>query len=174
MEMPPSSEDREAYHDELRHDPGEALDHELGTVPRRPALIVAPADCVADVIHRMNEQSVGCALVVDDHGALVGIFTERDVLKKVATGAMNTRQVPVRDVMTPEPDALPADASVAFALNRMSVEGYRHIPLLDRNGGPIGVVAMRDIICWLVDQHPDRVHNVPPAPSSYPQKREGA
>jgi CBS domain-containing protein len=173
MEMPPSSEDREAYHDELTHDAGEALEHELGTVPRRPALIVEPADTVAEVIRRMNDQAVGCALVVDD-GALVGIFTERDVLKKIATSTLDTRKVPVREVMTPEPDALPADASVAFALNRMSVEGYRHVPLLDQNGSPIGVVAMRDIICWLVDQHPDRVHNVPPAPASYPQKREGA
>ena len=124
-------------------------------------------------IAQMNEMSVGCALVVDG-GALVGIFTERDVLKKVASETFDQSKAAVRDLMTPSPDTLPDDATVAFALNRMSVEGYRHIPILDEDGAPAGVVGMRDIINWMVEIYPNKVLTVPPAPSSFPRKPEGA
>jgi CBS domain-containing protein len=135
-------------------------------------LAIPPATPVAEVIALMNESSTGCALVVD-RGALVGIFTERDVLRKVA-GRTDSTALLVGEVMTRDPDTLPQTASVAFALNRMSVEGYRHIPLLDDDGAPVGVVGMRDIINWLVDLFPYQVLSVPPNPrSSYPRTPEG-
>jgi CBS domain-containing protein len=149
------------------------LDSALGSVPRARLLTVAPDAPVIDVIREMNERSGGCALVVQ-HGALVGIFTERDVLRKVAASGMDTRMTPVSEVMTARPDTLPVDATVAYALNRMAVEGYRHIPLVDAGARPVGVVGMRDIIAWLVETFPAEALNVPPAPSSHPRTREGA
>jgi CBS domain-containing protein len=166
------SDNMDAYDDEREH-PGEMLEQHLADIPRREALIVGPKTAVARVIERMNALSVGCALVVD-RDALVGIFTERDVLKKLAARGIDPYQVEVSDLMTADPDTLPESATVAFALNRMVVEGYRHIPILDDDGKPVGVVAMRDIIHWMVELYPNKVLNVPPVPSSFPRTPEGA
>lgn len=153
--------------------PGEILECPLSQVPRRKPIQVGPSAKVSEVIQSMNDASCGCALVVDD-GLLVGIFTERDVLTKVAGTRAEPTAIPVRELMTASPDTLPEDATVAFALNRMSVEGYRHIPIIDDDGKPVGVVGMRDIIDWMVETYPDRILNVPPVPSSFPAKPEGA
>ncbi len=173
MTNPLTSDRNESAYEDDREKAGEILDAPLGEVPRRDITRVRPEQKVSEVIALMNRERAGCALVVDDD-RLLGIFTERDVLTKIAGTATDPASVAVREVMTPEPDTLPHDASVAFALNRMSVEGYRHIPIVDHDGRPVGVVGMRDIIHWMVEMYPDRVHNVPPVPSSFPRKPEGA
>lgn len=155
-----STEFEDSYDDEreLHH---VLFAEELGHVPRRDPLIVEAHSSVADAIRAMNEMHVGCALVVRE-GKLTGIFTERDVLRKVAAQPVNVETTRVESVMTPRPRTLPPNASVAFALREMSVEGYRHIPLVNGDGTPAGVVAVRDIVSWLVDQFPASVHNLPP------------
>jgi CBS domain-containing protein len=173
MTEPLASDQNESYEDINRDDPGEVLEHPLGDIPRREAVTCAPHEKVSEVILRMNELSNGCVLVVDS-GKLVGIFTERDVLQKVALGGLDLTSTAVRELMTPSPDTLPEEASVAFALNRMSVEGYRHVPIIGEDGAPVGVVGMRDIINWMVELYPNKVLNVPPTPSSFPTKPEGA
>ncbi len=167
-----TDQNESAYADE-NDKPGEILECALRDVPRRKSVQVQPDAKIAEVIAVMNEGSCGCALVVQDD-LLIGIFTERDVLTKVAGSGAQTQTTAVRDLMTTSPDTLPEDATVAFALNRMSVEGYRHIPILDEDGKPVGVVGMRDIINWMVETYPDRILNVPPVPSSFPSKAEGA
>lgn len=155
-----SSEFDEAYEDE-RKVRGALFSEELGNVPRRDPLLVEVSTSVGQTIRLMNERHVGCALVLRG-GKLAGIFTERDVLRKVAATTMDVEHTPVEHVMTANPDTLPPSATVAFALREMSVEGYRHIPLVDADGSPSGVVAVRDIIVWLVDCFPASVHNLPP------------
>jgi CBS domain-containing protein len=172
MEPLASDQNESAYVDDSEA-PGEILESPLSDVPRRKMVEVPPTASVAEVIQIMNDGSSGCALVVDGD-LLVGIFTERDVLTKVAGGWDKATESSVRELMTPSPDTLPEDATVAFALNRMSVEGYRHIPIIDEDGRPVGVVGMRDIINWMVETYPDRILNVPPVPSSFPAKKEGA
>ncbi len=166
------------FHEDSFHDshdgtePG-MLDVELAEVPLRKPLEVAPHARIGEVIRGMNDMRTGCALVIDA-GELVGIFTERDVLTKVAGSGVDTKTIAVSEVMTREPDVLRTDATVAFALNRMSVEGYRHIPIVDERGRAVGVVGMRDIIDWLVERYPNAVLNVPSGPASVPRSREGA
>ena len=162
----------EAYDDD-REDPGEMLEMPLSQVPRREPVMVAPDSSLNDVIAKLNDKACGCALVVDG-GALVGIFTERDVLTRIVSQSIDCDKTPVAELMTRNPDTLPDDASVAYALNRMSEEGYRHVPLLDDDGSPVGVVGMRDIIHWMAELYPARVLNIPPAPKSFPSTPEGA
>src|SRR6266404_9812509 len=82
-----------------------------------PLVIDADATLVA-AINAMNERRVGCVLV-QQHGNLVGIFTERDALRRVLFRDGN-RTWKVESVMTRNPETLPPTASVAFALNKMS------------------------------------------------------
>ncbi len=128
---------------------------------REPILVDAAASVVA-AVNAMNEHRTGCVLV-EDNGKLAGIFTERDVLTRVIF-RNNNNAMKVEAVMTRNPETLQASASIAFALNMMSVGGYRHIPVVDRAGRPVGVVSVKDLVNFLVDMFPESVLNLPPNP----------
>lgn len=125
-------------------------------------LIVSADTSVMDAVDAMNEHHIGCVLV-EQNGDLVGIFTERDVLRKVIFRDGN-RSWKVEAVMTRKPVTLPPTASVAFALNKMSVDGYRHLPIVDRGGKTVGVLSVKDIVHFLVEFFPDGVLNLPHDP----------
>jgi CBS domain-containing protein len=140
----------------------------------RPPVCVLPATTVRHAIEAMNEHRTGCVLVVE-HDRLVGVFTERDVLTKVAAQGLNSDETAVEEAMTPDPECLTLDDGIAYALNMMSVGGFRHIPLVDAQRSPTGVVAMRDIVDFIVDLFPEEVLNLPPSPAhGIAREREGA
>ena len=126
----------------------------------RPPLFMAPAGSLAEAIGLMREHRVGCLLVVEGE-RLVGIITERDLLLKLGAGDLSR---PVRDFMTREPEVLTLDAPIVYALNKMSVGGFRHVPLVDAERRPVGVVSVKDIIDYIVDFFPNDVLTVPPDP----------
>jgi CBS domain-containing protein len=158
-----SSEFEEAYDDE-RELRGALFGELLSKVPRRPTLILPITASIADAIRAMNDRHVGVALIVDN-GKLAGIFTERDVLRKVALSQMDLEKSHVSKVMTKDPFMLPEYCSIAFALHHMSVEGYRHLPLVKDDGTPVGVVGVRDIVAYLVELFPESLLNIPPEPT---------
>jgi len=126
-----------------------------------PPVCVAPETSVAEAVGLMQKHHHGCVLV-RDASRLVGIFTERDVLNKVVGSGHDPARIAVETVMTPDPETLPADASVAFALNLMSEGGFRHIPVVDDAHRPIGVLSVRNIVQYLAEFFPEWVLNVPP------------
>jgi CBS domain-containing protein len=111
-------------------------------------------------------------LVVDERGRVGGIFTERDVLRKVAaSGAGPSR--PVSEVMTPDPESLGLDDGIAFALNRMILGGFRHIPIVDDAGLPLAVLSLREVVAFIVSLLPSRVLNLPPEPRLEARSSDG-
>jgi len=104
---------------------------------------------VSEIIDIMQENKFGCVLVVDNE-QLVGIFTERDVLTKIVGSNLAPEQTSVETVMSMNPEYLYVYDEIAYALNRMQMGGFRHIPLINAHGNPIGVVSMRDITDFLV------------------------
>lgn len=128
------------------------------TTLRSPIQILNPSKpiCVKqkmrvnDVVKIMQENRIGCVCVVDDKNVLVGIFTERDILTKVLEN-LDFQKVIVEEVMTPNPEYLYYDDEIAFALNRMHIGGFRHIPLIDLNGKPVGVISVKDIVTYLLN-----------------------
>jgi CBS domain-containing protein len=96
---------------------------------------------VEEAIARMQAEGIDCLLVTDG-GALVGIFTDRDAILKVAGRPTAGRTV--GDVMTPDPVILRSGDPVAVAIHKMAVGGFRHVPIMDR-GVPTGVVSARDV-----------------------------
>ncbi|MGB6564587.1 MAG: CBS domain-containing protein [Candidatus Binataceae bacterium] len=145
----------------------------LDNVTTQPPLVVDAGATLAETIGRMREGLRGCALVIDA-GRLVGIFTESDVLMRVVGCPIDFERTAVRDYMTRDPVTLPSDSSVAFALNRMLIEGFRHIPLVDELGRPTGVVSMRLLIEYLSDFFNRDLLNLPPEPRASFRNREGA
>ena len=170
----PRSEFEEAYEEEFEDEArvrGAILTEPVSHLGPRAPIVVPPSTPVGDVVHKMAEERVGCILVVEN-GRLAGIFTERDLLRLVAKEA-NPTKLRVQDVMTRDPETLRPDHGIPLALNRMTEGGYRHVPLVDEEGRPVGVVAMRDIVRFIVSLFPDTVLTVPPDPHAVPKEYGG-
>jgi CBS domain-containing protein len=139
----------------------------------KPPLITEPSTSIHDVVQLMRDNRRGVVLIAEN-GRLTGIFTERDVLMKIAGTRVDLKRTPVRNFMTADPDTLPPESSIAYAINKMVSEGYRHIPLVDEAGRPAGVVSMRDLIEHIAGFYQKDVLNLPPNPRTMSRQREGA
>ncbi len=175
--MPGDDDDRELFDDE--HPGPQVLESALANtalseVVSQPPLMVSASTTLADTIHLMQQERRACVLVMEDD-RLVGIFTERDILMKVAGQPLDLIHTPVSAFMTADPFTLPADANVAFALSKMVLEGFRHIPLVDDDGCPTAVVSMRNLIEYLGEIYSRELLTMPPEPHQHRFKsREGA
>jgi CBS domain-containing protein len=137
----------------------------------RTAVCVREDVSVRDAVRLMLEREIGALLVVRD-GRAVGIFTERDVLRRVALSGLDLSR-PVSSVMTEDPETLALNDGIAFALNKMIVGGFRHVPIVDANGFPQAVLSLREVVSFIVDLLPGRVFNLPPDPRLKAQSPDG-
>ncbi len=104
---------------------------------------------LAKAIRQMNSHNIGCVMVTDENDKLVGIFTERDVLMRVAGLVDDLSAATVGEYMTPDPVAVKPSLPIAHALNLMSDYGFRHLPLVDEENRPTGIISFRDVIAYL-------------------------
>lgn len=114
--------------------------------PNQPST-VSPETPICEVLSQMVAERIGCVMVVDG-GQLVGIFSEYDAVRRVNVDAATYAQRPIRAVMTPAPITLECKDKIAFALHKMHVGGYRHLPILT-DGKLTGVISIRDILNYL-------------------------
>jgi CBS domain-containing protein len=120
----------------------------------------------------MRREKVGC-LVVCEGGRLLGIFTERDLMRRIlATG--KPLATLLRDCMTPDPVTVFTKDPVAVAIRKMEEGAYRHLPVVDEAGHPIGILSVKRIVRYLVEHFPSLVYNLPPDPGAVPNQPEGA
>jgi CBS domain-containing protein len=126
---------------------------------------------VRDVLVLMRQHNTGCILICDDE-KVVGIFTQRDVLRLLATEA--NLATPVEEVMAKDPTCLHEADTVATAIRTMAQGGYRHLPVVDDAGRPLGLLKVRGIVHFLVEHFPNAIYNLPPEPRLVAQDREGA
>ncbi len=106
---------------------------------------VSPQTTVGECLQTLVDKSIGCVLVVDD-GRLVGIFSERDALMRLNTASAELHNRPISEFMTPNPETLTPDVKLAYALHKMDLGGYRHVPILDENDAVHGIVSVRDVL----------------------------
>jgi CBS domain-containing protein len=112
--------------------------------PGKP-VTVQPTASVRDAMRTMLARDLGALLVVDEAGKLLGIFSERDLLTKVAGIHDDYAGLPVEQFMTPQPETVTDEDTLAFALHKMDIGGYRHLPVLT-DGRPSGVISVRDMV----------------------------
>lgn len=129
----------------------------------KPAITVPIDAPIQEAIHLMQVKRIGC-VVVTSHGRLLGIFTERDVLKKILGVSFDLQTTPITEVMTPNPQFLHEDDTLAYALNYMDLGGYRHIPIVNDRKEPAGLVSVKDIVSYVVEHFADEILNLPPHP----------
>jgi CBS domain-containing protein len=115
----------------------------LGELMIGAVVAVAPEDTLGEAAERMAEQGVGSSIVLDS-GRLIGILTERDLLKAVA-GRVHTSEARVREWMTEDPVTASESTSVDEAMRTMLEQGFRHLPVVE-GGRTIGVVSLRELM----------------------------
>ena len=120
-----------------------ALMGTLGEICTPTFIVVAPEDTLGEVAERMSAQNVG-AVVVKDFGRLIGVLTERDMLRAMAA-RVHTSDARVRQWMTENPVTAPPDMTFDEASKIMLDKGFRHLPVVDGET-ILGIVSLRRIM----------------------------
>lgn len=136
----------------------------VGELNPRPHASVDVGAPLAAVVDQMKSKGRGCVLV-EEEGALVGIFTERDLVGRVDHADRAWINVAVRDVMTPMPMVSRPGDSLAEAMRRMIEGKRRHLPIVDDHGKVKGLISVRDILAFVASRFPEEMMNLPPEPS---------
>ena len=135
----------------------------VANLPSRPFGRVDVGDAMWKVVDEMKQNGRG-AVVIEENGALVGIFTERDLVSRIDHTDVLWSHVIVKDVMTPHPTVVrPAD-SLAEALRRLTQGRRRHLPIVDDRGHVQGLLSIRDILAHVASKFPEDMVNLPPNP----------
>jgi CBS domain-containing protein len=119
----------------------------LGEVMTTDVLSVAPEDTIGEAAEKMTEQGVG-AVVVSDFGRMIGIFTERDLMRAVA-GRVHSSEARVREWMTADPKVVSESTDPVEAVQIMLDGGFRHLPVVE-NERAVGIVSIRDLAEWSI------------------------
>jgi CBS domain-containing protein len=123
----------------------------IGTVPRRSPVIVAPDRPLRETVTLMADQHVGAALVVS-HGVLLGILTEREIMRRLLLQPATGADAPVWKVMTTDPDTLLDSDTVGYAVRKLRALGVRAMPILQPNGSLRGLFGTHDVVAWLCER----------------------
>jgi CBS domain-containing protein len=120
----------------------EFCDREIAAVPLGAT--------VADAINKMLDHHVGAVAVVDSDFRVAGIFTERDVLRKMSLTGIDPRTTSIRDLMTTPVEMATPRTGPIEALTTMLERHFRHLPVADDNGKLLGILSIRNLLEWRV------------------------
>ena len=126
------------------------MDDAVSSLMPRSPLTLRAETTVRDAIATMLDKDIGAVLVVDGTGQLVGIFSERDLLVKVAGLCSDYAIRPIGDFMTRRPETIRGSDSLAYALHKMDCGGYRHLPVV-QDGRLLGMISVRDMLRHITD-----------------------
>ena len=108
--------------------------------------VCVPFDTPVREVTRLMLQHNESAALVTEHGVLTGIFTERDATFRVLATGLDPDQTPVGAVLTHNPQVIKEDKPFGHALHMMYEGGFRHMPVISKEGRPVGIVTARDAL----------------------------
>jgi CBS domain-containing protein len=114
------------------------------------AAAVSLAASVAEAVRSMLNHRVGAVAVVDAEHRVAGIFTERDVLRKLALSGLDPENTPVRNMMTTPVELATSETGPGEALATMVERHFRHLPIVDGDGKLLGMLSIRNVLEWRV------------------------
>jgi CBS domain-containing protein len=121
---------------------------QVSTLKQNLPVTIHEGATVGETMAKMLETNVGAILIVDDACLLVGIFSERDLLKRIVGIVGNYDRLPITQFMTPRPECVQATDTLNFVLQKMDAGGYRHVPVL-KDGKPVSIISARDMLKFL-------------------------
>lgn len=131
------------------------MEDPVGILRPKPAVTIGPDASVREAVQVMLDRNIGALLVVDDDSQLLGIFSERDLLKKIAGLHDKYGDLRVGDFMTAKPETVTPSDRLNFALHRMDIGGYRHMPVVEQNR-TLGMISVRDMLRHITRPGKDR------------------
>ncbi len=137
------------------------MEHQLKAVldhKGRQVHSVSPEETVLDAIHRMNEKKIG-ALLVMDGGRPVGMFTERDILRRVVAARRDPAEIKVAEVMSQPLIAMHPDATVEEAMAVMTEKRCRHLPIVE-DEKIVGMVSIGDLTRWVSRRQANHIQDL--------------
>ena len=111
-------------------------------------LHVLPSDSVEKIVVILQKEKQSSLLVIQ-HDRLLGIVSKRDLLRRTAGSETKLSHLKALDVMTANPEIVKAADPLSFAVNKMAMGGFRHLPVLSEEGNPIGVISIQDVLSYL-------------------------
>ena len=157
--------------------PASSVESQLLTVPISQLdladyCLVTADTTVRETVDQMRELRHNCAIIVGKGTHIVGILTDRDVLKRVVTHPETWDQLVVT-VMTEAPETIRTSATAGEALHMMEDGNFRNVPVVNDKGVIRGNVTYYAILRYLTDHFPEAVYNLPPDPTNFAQNRHG-
>jgi CBS domain-containing protein len=120
----------------------------------REAATLPPDATVGEAVHLLLERNIGAVPIIDEAGRLLGIFSERDLLLRVAGQRPDYASRPISEYMTPNPETVRESDTLALVLHKIHIGGYRHLPVL-RQGRVLGMISIRDILRHVTSLYPN-------------------
>lgn len=120
----------------------------VSTIQFRPMATATPDTPVREALEELVKLNVSC-LLIEERGELVGVFSDRDVLDRVALEFEQLKDRPVREVMTENPVFVYESDSSAAALSVMAVSGFRHVPVTDIHRKVLGIISPQRVTAFL-------------------------
>lgn len=114
--------------------------------------VTSPDTTVQEAMQKMLDNGVGAICVLDSERRVAGIFTERDVMRELATRGFDPKSTPVRDLMTTEVEMATDQTTEAEALAIMLERHYRHLPIIDKNAKLLGMLSIRHVLEARIDE----------------------
>ena len=115
----------------------------------------SPDSTVYEALGIMMEFNIS-AILITEGNKLKGIFTERDYARKVVLKGKSSKEVKLREVMTPTPLTVTPDDSVEFCMETMTEKHIRHLPVVE-NGEPTGMISIGDVVKFVIE---DQKHTI--------------
>ena len=111
-------------------------------------LVASTTDSLQKIVKIFQEAKKNC-VVVYKKKKLVGILSNRDILWKIAGKYKDLSKVKVEQVMTPNPEYVKPEDPIAFVVNKMAMGGFRHVPVLQKDGTPLSIILIKDVLGYL-------------------------
>ncbi len=128
------------------------MKYKVRDIMSTPPITIKADASVQDAAKLMFENKIGSVLVVDDEGVLKGIITERDLVYIVASGKnIVASKYPVWQAMTEDPITIEPEDPITRAIAIMKEANIRHLPVVDKDKKPIGVISIRDVVNYIIE-----------------------
>ncbi len=121
-------------------------------------LVAETQDSVQKIVRIFQKENKNCILIYKKK-KLVGIISLRDLLWKVAGKNQDLTKIKAQDIMTPNPEYVRAEHPIAYAVNKMSMGGFRHLPVLAADGAPLSIIMIKDVLKYLSRRNKSKANN---------------